>query len=192
MRVITPHHSLIQSQQALPCLEHSVPTTQRGEAGDPESHGASVLAVTAALVPLVRVSNPHKAELLSHRWMATGQWPRPAPEPQLLRERWDGRLWGPHRAGLAVSTHEQQCSGMGQRKILWARNSSGFRVLLFTPVLSPASLCAFQGLSFPICPVDRSGPTSARLLCGVKSTSMCLSPKQQLLDYVIICFKQTI
>lgn len=79
MRVITPHHSLIQSQQALPCLEHSVPTTQRGEAGDPESHGASVLAVTAALVPLVRVSNPHKAELLSHRWMATG----PALPPSL-------------------------------------------------------------------------------------------------------------
>lgn len=66
MRVIIPHHSLIQSQQALPCLEQCS-QHRDGRSGGPQSHGASVLGVTATLCPLVRVSNPHKAKLPSHR-----------------------------------------------------------------------------------------------------------------------------
>ena len=38
-RVLILHHSLVQSQEALSCLEHGVPTTQRGQAGEGQREG---------------------------------------------------------------------------------------------------------------------------------------------------------
>lgn len=76
MRVIILDHSLTQSQQALPCLAHRVPTSQRGEAEDPQSGGASVLPVTAALFLLMRVSIPHNLSC-----PPTGERPLPTSPP---------------------------------------------------------------------------------------------------------------